>query len=124
MPRKLGTLGSDHFMSRFNVMVQDFGFKSHSDDGRDAHDFDSADWYDTTIYNGILERRDGKYQLQMQWVDLENKAHKYILPHQVVEAIHRAYETIKSKSKSEGAKKAHLTRLENGTVPDQFLPQQ
>ena len=123
MPRQLGTMGSDHFRSTFNVTVRDLGFKSQGDDGRKVHEWDSTEWYDTTIYNGILDRMDGKYQLQMQWVDLENNGHKIVLPHQVVEAIHRAFTTVVKKSKSEGAKKAHLTRLENGTVPDQFLSQ-
>ena len=122
MSRTPPTLGQDHFKSQFHVSVRDLGFKSQGDDGRKVHDWDSAEWFDTTIYNGILDRIDGRWQLQMQWVDLDNNGHKIVLPHQVVEAIIRSHSTIMGKSRSEGAKKAHQTRLSNGTVSKPFLP--
>ena len=113
---KKTTLGNDHFQSTFNVTVEDFGMKAKGDDGRAVHEIGDPNWYDTTIYNGVLDRRDGRFQLQMQWVDLENDGHRIVLPHQVVEAIHRAYSTIIKKSKSEGAKKAAGTRAEKGII--------
>jgi|TARA_R100000687_G_C6375725_1_gene130151 hypothetical protein len=116
MPKK-GTLGSDHFQSKFNVTVEDFGMKTKSDDGRPVHDVDSSNWYDTTIYNGVMDRRDGRFQLQMQWVDLDNNGHRIVLPHQVVEAIARCHKTIIKDSKSEGARKAAETRAEKGIIP-------
>lgn len=116
MPKKR-TLGSDHFLSRFNVEVKDFGMKAKANDGRPVHDLGDPDWHDSTIYNGIMERRDGKFQLQMQWVDLENNGHRIVLPHQVVEAIARSHRSIIKDSKSEGAKKAAETRAEKGIVP-------
>ncbi len=116
MPKK-GTLGSDHFQSRFNVEVKDFGMKTKGTDGRAVHELGDPDWFDTTIYNGVMQRRDGKFQLEMQWVDLNNEGHRIVLPHQVVEAIVRAHRTIIKDSRSEGAKKASETRAEKGIIP-------
>ena len=122
MVKKRKTLGEDHFQSRFNVEVKDLGMKTKGDDRRLVNDWDHSDWYDSTIYNGILNRRDGNFQLQMQWVDVNNDGHKIVLPHQVVEAIIRAYQSVLKQSKSSRASKAYRTRLENGTVPPEFLP--
>ena len=41
---------------------------------------------------------------------------------EVVEAIIRAYQSVLKQSKSSRASKAYRTRLENGTVPPEFLP--
>jgi hypothetical protein len=110
------TLGSDHFKTTFNIHVNDFGFKNKGDDGRPFHDPVDADWYDTTVYNGLMERRDGEFKLMMTWVDLQNKGHKIVLPDRVVTAIVHAHNRIIKKSRSEGAKKAHETRVADGTV--------
>lgn len=119
MPRRQ-TLGEDHFRTTFNITVEDFGFKDKGDDGRPFHDEMDSNWFDLTIYNGVLDRRDGNFTLRMSWVDLNNQPHKYVLPHAVVKAIVSAHDRIISKSRSVGAKKAHETRVAEGTVSPLF----
>ena len=116
MPSKRDTLGEDHYRSEFHVTVHDLGFKTKGDDGRSAHDFNDTDWTDATVYNGVMDRRDGRFQLQMQWVDVNNEGHRVILPHQVVEAINRAHKTIIKRSLSNRGRKGHETRVADGTV--------
>jgi len=82
MSRTPPTLGQDHFKSQFHVSVR-------------GHELGAPPL--KTPLHGILDRIDGRWQLQMQWVDLDNNDHKIVLPHQVVEAIIRAHSTIMGK---------------------------
>ena len=92
-------------------------------DGRSA-----AEWYETgaleqsTTYNGVLTRLDGRWTLELQWVDLDNAGHRIVLPHKVVEAIRSGMERVIDQSKRAGARKAAQTRKQAGLIP--FQPKQ
>ncbi len=122
--RRQTRLSGDHFTTRFNVDVREPSGKNVTgNDGRPVKDWtNTGDLTQTVTYNGHMERLDGRWNLVVQWVDLDNKGHRIVLPHKVIEAINRSRNTIISQSKTEGARKAHATRLEDGTVPETFRP--
>tara|TARA_Y100000310_G_C20103417_1_gene543813 strand:- start:98 stop:427 length:330 start_codon:yes stop_codon:yes gene_type:complete len=89
-------------------------------DGRQAKEwFDEGSFEQSITYNGILTRLDGRWTLELQWVDLDNAGHRIVLPNKVVEAIRSGYERVIDQSNSEGARKAAQTRRESGLVPFQ-----
>jgi len=77
----------------------------------------------STVYNGVLTRLDGRWTLELQWVDLDNAGHRIVLPHKVVEAIRSALERVIDQSNREGARKAAQTRKEAGMIPFQKTDQ-
>ena len=117
-------LGEDHFQSEWHVKHYEPTGKTVKDDsGLPVEDWASHGGLTQMImYGGLTTRLDGKWRIHMQWVDLDNTGHNIVLPDVVVKAIIRSTNAVVKASKSEGAKKAHLTRLEKGTVPDTFMP--
>jgi CO/xanthine dehydrogenase Mo-binding subunit len=117
-------LGDDHFQSEFHVKHFELTGKEVKDDsGFPVEDWASGGDLTTMIlYNGFMNRLDGKFRLHLQWVDLDNVGHRVVLPDGVVKAIIRSHESVMRQSKSAGAKKAHQTRLDKGTVHETFMP--
>jgi|TARA_Y100000310_G_scaffold55749_1_gene51092 hypothetical protein len=122
MPRS-NRLSSDHFITKFNTDVREPSGKDvRGNDGRPVKDWmTSGDLTQITTYNGHMERLDGRWSLVIKWVDFDNNGHRVVFPHEVVQSINRSRNTIIKNSKSEGARKAYDTRLEDGTVPDAFV---
>ena len=108
-------------MTRFNAVVTEPSVKqARGVDGRSSKEwFESGSFEASTTYNGVLTRLDGRWTLELQWVDLDNAGHRVVLPHKVVEAIRSGYERVIDQSNSEGARKAAQTRREAGLVPFQ-----
>jgi hypothetical protein len=92
--------------------------KAETSDGRPLHEWHETEgFYQTVIYNGNLQRHDGVWKLALEWIDLDLKAHKVVLPHKVVMAIERGMNSIMAKANSDRAIKAAETRKEKGIVP-------
>jgi len=132
-----------HFATRFTTTVSTPSPKAvEGDDGRPVKDwYRAGDMMADVTYVGDLERLDGRWTLQIQWVDLENEGHRFAVPHEVVVGIKGAidqltkqYNTrlfdgpdvarikgaidrLTKQSKSARAKQAAQTRKERGVVP-------
>jgi hypothetical protein len=105
------------FQASFRVDVAQPGIE-RGDDGRTQREwFESGEMMATTTYLGDLERMDGRWSLAMQWIDSENQAHKYFLPHEVVKSLKGALDRIMDQAVSERATKAAATRRDRGIVP-------
>ena len=112
------------FMTRFNAVETEPSTKmARGIDGRPKSEwFESGSFEQSTTYNGVLPRLDGRWTLELQWVDLDNAGHRVVLPHKVVEAIRSGYERVIDQSNSAGARKAAQTRKDSGVIP--FEPKQ
>ena len=118
MPRRPKTLGDDHFKRIISVVVDDVGGNLKGDDGRLVHDpLIANSFYNSIVYNLILERMDGKWTCALAWVDKDNVGHRIVLPHEVCTALFRNHASINKESRSLGAKKAYQTRVEQGNEP-------
>ena len=114
MDSQFATLGADHLSTHFTVHVNDItGKRKKGADGRRTGEYNS--FGQTTTFTGHLQRLDTHLSLEIAWVDLENTGHRHVLPHQVVEAICNSRDRLIKKSRSQAAKRAYETRLENGT---------
>lgn len=117
-------LGDDHFVHSFTARHYDpSGKQVQGDDGRLVHDWtESGTLMQETVYNGRYEVLNSKETLMITWVDIENKSYRTVFPNVVVKAIKRAFAKTAKDSRSARARKAYETRLQNGTVPQNFLP--
>jgi len=108
-----------HFATRFTTTVSTPSPKAvEGDDGRPVKDwYRAGDMMADVTYVGDLERLDGRWTLQIQWVDLENEGHRFAVPHEVVVGIKGAIDRLTKQSKSARAKQAAQTRKERGVVP-------
>jgi hypothetical protein len=62
------------------------------------------------IYNGVLQRAEGRFRLLVEWVDVDGKGHRFAVPHEVVMAIKNATDRIMKDSRSDRAKRGAETR--------------
>jgi len=98
------------FSTRFVVDVYDPGI-STGDDGRSPGVWmDAGAMLSKVTYLGDLERHDGRWSLAMQWIDANNQAHKYYLPHPVVERLYQALGRMMVHAKRERAQRGAITR--------------
>ena len=84
-------------------------------DGRNGSQ--EGDFFLTVNYVGTMRRRDNRFQLQLEWVDVEQEGHRVVLPHEVVTRIISVHDRIMTEAKSERAKRAMETRISRGYVP-------
>ena len=70
-------------------------------------------------YVGKLRKLDATWSLELQWVDIDKQGYIVKLPHEVVQAVIRAKESIVTKSRKAGAQKALVTRQGKGLIPFQ-----
>jgi len=94
--------------------------EAQTGDNAPAMDYSRAgDLLQFVTYNGRLGRLDGKWELELQWVDLQMDGHRYKLPHEVVHAIITSYERIMKLARSDRAKSGSQTRKAKGIIPFQ-----
>ena len=104
------------FQTRFVVDVSEPGM-STGDDGRSPGAWDQPGVLMSSVtYVGDLQRHDGRWSLAMQWIDASNAAHKYYLPHEVVERLYQALGRMMTQAKSERAQRGALTRRQRAEV--------
>ena len=81
------------------------------DGGRPMHEwYEVGDMLQEVTYNGTLERLDGRWKLNIQWVDLTNIGHRVVLPHEVVAGLFNAGNRVMDLAVSDRAKRAAETR--------------
>ena len=68
----------------------------------------------TITYIGDIERWDAKWKVVLQWVDLDERGHRIVLPHGVVERIITHADKIMELARSDRSRTAATTRRENG----------
>jgi len=107
------------YVTRFKVEVTEPTAKTAvTSDGRPMHEWhEPSSFYESVTYNGTMQRHDGSWKLALEWIDLDLKAHKIVLPHKVVQAIERAHSSIMASANSDRAVKSAQTRKEKGIVP-------
>lgn len=105
------------YRTTFRVDVSEPGV-ARGDDGRTQQEwFEAGGMLATTTYIGDLERVDGRWSLAIQWIDGNNAAHKYYMPHELVAALKTAMDRVMKRSVSDRATRAAQTRQEKGIVP-------
>ena len=103
-------------VKHFTVQVEDIRLRDQrTSDGRSANYI--YDLFQTFTYVGTLRRRDGLFSLLLEWVDIDDKGHRVLLPHEVVTRICDVHERVMAEARSERAKQAMQTRRRNGYVP-------
>ena len=119
----------DYFQSTFSVEVPYYSQEYQSTDGSPVETEPILDalWEGRTknpeprgyvVYNGKVTRHDGKFTLKCEWVHLDGQGGTRItLPHEAVEALLRAVDSVKSSSRSARAIKGAETRKAKGFVP-------
>lgn len=88
----------------------------HNPDGL----FDSGGnvFYQDVSYMGTMRRLDGRFTLQLEWVDIDQGGHRVELPHVLVERIIQVHDRIMDEAKSDRAKRAMETRISRGYIPN------
>jgi len=74
-------------------------------------------WHDIS-YVGVMRRLDGKFTLQLEWVDSYQNGHRVEFPHALVERIIQVHDRIMDEAKSDRAKRAMETRMDRGYIPN------
>ena len=65
-----------------------------------------------------MRRFDGKFTLQLEWVDSYQNGHRVEFPHALVERIIQVHDRIMDEAKSDRAKRAMETRMDRGYIPN------
>tara|TARA_Y100000310_G_scaffold126272_1_gene125021 strand:- start:258 stop:632 length:375 start_codon:yes stop_codon:yes gene_type:complete len=114
MGRKIKTSLPKHFKRDFTVKAAfpKPGETRTTDDLPAGDAFVSGNLTRTITYTGELERRDGRWHLNIQWVDLENEGHRIALVHEPVEEIMVAARQIIGDSRKDRGQNAAQTRRE------------
>ena len=101
------------YSSSFRVSVPVATGKEVKDDsGMRVSGFNAADLLEQVTYVGDLERLDGRWTLVLQWVDLDNDGHRFLIPHEVVERILTHADNILARARSDRSLNAAATRRE------------
>jgi len=74
-------------------------------------------WHDIS-YVGVMRRLDGKFTLQLEWVDSYQNGHRVEFPHALVERIIQVHDRIVDEAKSDRSKRAMETRMDRGYIPN------
>ena len=74
-------------------------------------------WHDIS-YVGVMRRLDGKFTLQLEWVDSYQNGHRVEFPHALVERIIQVHDRIVDEAKSDRSKRAMETRMNRGYIPN------
>ena len=74
-------------------------------------------WHDIS-YVGVMRRLDGKFTLQLEWVDSYQNGHRVEFPHALVERIIQVHDRIMDEAKSDRSKRAMETRMDRGYIPN------
>ena len=75
-------------------------------------------FYHDISYVGVMRRFDGKFTLQLEWVDSYQNGHRVEFPHALVERIIQVHDRIMDEAKSDRAKRAMETRMDRGYIPN------
>ena len=71
-----------------------------------------ADITQSVTYIGDLERWDGEWRAVIQWVDLDERGHRIVLPHGVIDRIITQASEIMAQARSDRSRTAASTRRE------------
>ena len=74
-------------------------------------------WHDIS-YVGVMRRLDGKFTLQLEWVDSYQNGHRVEFPHALVERIIQVHDRIVDEAKADRSKRAMETRMNRGYIPN------
>jgi len=86
-------------------------------DGNHYPDMLTGEMVRLQSYVGVLRRRDSRFSLHLEWVDVEGKGHRVELPHELVERIVGVRNRIIDEAISDRAVRAMETRMKNGYIP-------
>jgi len=75
-------------------------------------------FYHDISYVGVMRRLDGKFTLQLEWVDSYQNGHRVEFPHALVERIIQVHDRIVDEAKSDRSKRAMETRMDRGYIPN------
>ena len=97
-----------HYHKQFRVTTSlPTGKTVKSDDGMPLQDWSqTGDLLQRVTYVGDLERLDGRWNLVLQWVDLDNTGHRIALPHEVVDRVLEHAKNVMAEARSDRSKAA------------------
>ena len=106
-------------MKRFTVTTEKVyrGTDPVTIDGNHYPDMLTGEMVRLQSYVGVLRRRDSRFSLHLEWVDVEGKGHRVELPHELVERIVGVRNRIIDEAISDRAVRAMETRMRNGYIP-------
>ena len=108
---------ADDIVKRGTVHVSDF--RVHPNKTLDGRTYgDGRDFYTTTEYNYTVLRREGRFWVQLSWVDQDEVGHRIVMPHEVFERLVTVHDSIMAKARSQRSKRAMEPRVRNGNEPE------